>query len=115
MGKLHIGAPATLALVDEMMTDSEAVNKLCRHEFGHHPIAALLRHGFPEHRRFILKILKDDLWGTAQDRSGSYAVKTILSETPEQHELANELLGWGAQGLASLKSSTWGVHVFRAL
>ena len=98
------------------MVDAEAAEQLCRQEFAHYPMLALICNGLPEHRRFIGDILKQDLRRNAQDRAGSYAVKAILSTaTPEQHEMANELLAWGKQDIASLKRSTWGQHVFWAL
>jgi len=107
----------SVAIVDELLVSRHSICALSCDKFGHHIMDSVVRHGSQGHRRLIVEALLPDLWGNSTDRSASYVIKAILSQsgTPEQSHVAQVLLNWRLQGLASLKRNQWGKHVWTAL
>jgi hypothetical protein len=78
-------------LIDEVLVDAGA---LCRHNFGHYVMQAVLEHGLPRQRRCVAAVLRNDLMRLARNRNACYVIEKALvyGEAEDCSAIAAELL-----------------------
>jgi hypothetical protein len=104
---------ATGELIAEILCES---SELCRHDFGHYVLEAVLEHGISEQKQRIAVSLEAEAVQHASDRSAAYIIEAALQHCApaDQARLASLFLKQ-PESLVSLAEAKSSCHVVRAL
>jgi hypothetical protein len=112
---LHDGmtSASTDDLIDELLLEA---HQLIHHSFARHVLELILEHGSERHKKQIAKVVQNNVFRSAKDRSASYVVEKALGccSFSDTQAIASEISKDPAQ-LIMLALHECGCHVVEAV
>jgi len=108
------GDESIIQLVDSILP---ATGDLIIHEYGHHVVEFVLKHGSPHHKSRIFVELRKDPLRKALVRSVAYVIEKalLLGSKEDQQALISDFMAASEDEMAALAKSQYGCMVLRAL